>query len=147
MPAKQEWARTGKFAPFQVLGTDLSVKDVGDLGTKLKDKWAAAPEKTIDQVEAEFRAEYDELKKTHPKATLAILRDGEKGWDPANPDKFIFPAGASLAAWKMSCLRRPASSAATPAPATGHREAKACWLSTSCRWSRSARPRRRRLPG
>jgi hypothetical protein len=87
MPAKRDWARSPKWPEFKVLGTDLVVKDVGDLGKKLKDKWAAAPEKTIDQVETEIRAQFDELKKTHPKAVLAIFRDGEKGWDPANPDK------------------------------------------------------------
>jgi hypothetical protein len=99
MAAKREWERTGNYPPFKVLpsgtpspvgtrgGTDLEAKDVSDLGRKLKDKWAEAPQKTVDQVETEFRAQFDELKKTHPKAALAIFRDGEKGWDPANPDK------------------------------------------------------------
>jgi hypothetical protein len=30
---------------------------------------------------------YDELKKKHPGAVLAVFRDGAKGYDPANPDK------------------------------------------------------------
>src|SRR5439155_12116254 len=37
--------------------------------------------------EAEFRATYDGLKRTHPKAVLAVLRDGEAGYDPAHPDR------------------------------------------------------------
>ena len=72
---------------FKVLGTDLVVKDVTDLGKKLKDQWKAPVEKPIDAVEAEFKAKLDALKAAHPKAVLAILRDGEKGFDPAVPDK------------------------------------------------------------
>ena len=65
----------------------MEVDSLPDLAKRLKDKWAKPEAKTIDQVEAEFKAEFDKLKKDHPKAVLAILRDGEKGWDPTNPDK------------------------------------------------------------
>ena len=34
-----------------------------------------------------MRTKYDELKKKHPKAVLAVLRNGEKGYDPAAQDK------------------------------------------------------------
>jgi hypothetical protein len=41
----------------------------------------------VDDIEKEFRAAYDDIKKKHPKAMLAIFRDGEKGGDPREPDK------------------------------------------------------------
>ncbi|MBY0526917.1 MAG: hypothetical protein K2R98_26220 [Gemmataceae bacterium] len=72
---------------FRVLGTDMVVGSVGELGKKLKDRWVKPEPRTVEQVETAFKAKYDELKKTHPKAVLAILRDGEKGFDRANPDK------------------------------------------------------------
>src|SRR5262249_14773851 len=50
--------------------------------------------KTIEQVERDFKAEFEALRRDHPKAVLAILRDGERGWDPAHPDKVY-------AGWKM----------------------------------------------
>jgi len=76
---------------FAVLGTDLMVSGeisgVRELGKKLKDKWKKPEEKSLDEVEGAFRKQYEELKKKHPRAVLAILRDGEKGFDPAQPDK------------------------------------------------------------
>ncbi len=72
---------------FNVLGTNLVVSDVSDLGRKLKGQWVQQKCRTVDQVESEFRARYEELKKTHPKAVLAVFRDGEKGYDPGAPDK------------------------------------------------------------
>src|SRR5262249_40202490 len=39
-----------------------------------------------EQVEAEFRSLYGELKKQHPQAVLAVFRNGDKGHDPANRD-------------------------------------------------------------
>jgi len=72
---------------FQVLGTDLGVTSVQDLGNKLKDRWKQPVDKPIEQVEAEFKARYDQLKKDHPKAVQAIFREGEKGFDPADPEK------------------------------------------------------------
>jgi hypothetical protein len=38
-------------------------------------------------VEAEFKDQYAKLKKEHPRAVLAVLRDGDKGYDPNQPDK------------------------------------------------------------
>ncbi len=90
----RECERTGVLPRFQVLGTDLEVADLPDLAKRLKDKWTKPEPKTIEQLEAEFKAEFEKLRKGHPKAVLAILRDGEKGWDPANPDKVY-------AGWKM----------------------------------------------
>ena len=78
---------------FAVLGTDLAVTGVRELGLKFKDRWTKPEDKSLDQVEAEFRTQYDTLKKTHPAAVLAVLRDGEKGYDPAHPD-------AAYAGWK-----------------------------------------------
>ena len=82
-----EFQRTGALTKFKVLGTDLEVADLPELAAKLKAQWVKPEPKTIDQVEADFRAELEKLKKDHPKAVLAILREGEKGCDPANPEK------------------------------------------------------------
>jgi hypothetical protein len=90
----REYERTGAIPKFRVLGTDLEVADLPDLANRLKDKWTKPPAKTIEQMESDFKAEFETLRRDHPKAVLAILRDGEKGWDPANPDKVY-------AGWKM----------------------------------------------
>jgi hypothetical protein len=83
----REYARTGAVTKFKVLGTDMEVADLPDLAKRLKDKWVKPEAKTIEQVESGFKTEFEKIKKAHPKAVLAILREGEKGWDPANPDK------------------------------------------------------------
>lgn len=80
-----EYARTGAVTKFKVLGTDMEVDSLSDLAKRLKDKWAKPEPKTIEQVEEELKSEFEKIKKDHPKALLAILREGEKGWDPANP--------------------------------------------------------------
>lgn len=71
---------------IKVLGTDLEINNPTDLATRLKDKWVAPNDRTAAQIEADFRARYDELKKDHPNAVLTILRRGQKGFDPRNPD-------------------------------------------------------------
>jgi hypothetical protein len=82
---------------FTVLGTDLEVSGVQELGEKLKGQWTPPQPRTVEQVEAEFRAAFEELKKAHPRAILAIFRDGEKGYDPAHPDRVY--AGWKDAYW------------------------------------------------
>jgi len=72
---------------FTVPGTGMVVSGIAELANKLKDKWSKPEEKTLDQGMAEITALHEELKKTHPKAVMAVFRDGEKGYDPANPDK------------------------------------------------------------
>jgi hypothetical protein len=72
---------------FRVAGTDMVVSGVMDLGKKLKDRWVRPEAKTLAQVEADFRATYETLKKKHPRAVLAVFRDGGKGFDPAHPDR------------------------------------------------------------
>jgi hypothetical protein len=95
---------TEKLAPrektqFTVAGTDwvLPGNSAADaviaLGKQLKDKWVKPEPKTVAQVEDEFRARLTALKKEHPKVVLAVLRDGEKGYDPAHPEK-------AYAGWK-----------------------------------------------
>src|SRR5262249_17413680 len=69
------------------LSGTTSAQAVIELGKKLKEKWKAPTARTVDQVEADFRERYDELKKTHKGAVLVTLRDGEKGYDPAHPDR------------------------------------------------------------
>ncbi|MBI1831752.1 MAG: DNRLRE domain-containing protein [Planctomycetes bacterium] len=72
---------------FRVLGTDYSVSGVMELGKKLKDQWKPPIAKTVDEIELEFRASFGEIKKKHPRAMLAVFRDGEKGDDPQRPDR------------------------------------------------------------
>lgn len=85
--AARDYERTGAVPKFKVLGTDLEVESLPDLAKRFKDKWDKPEPKTIDQVEAEFKAEFDRFKKEHPRAVLAILREGEKGFDPTDADK------------------------------------------------------------
>jgi len=72
---------------YKVSGTDMEVKDVDELADKRKSQRAEPQDKTVEQVETDIRAQYDRLKKEHPKAVLAMLRDGQPGYDPAHPDK------------------------------------------------------------
>src|SRR5205823_2814004 len=88
---------------FAIQGTEWSVSGAGsseacrELGRNLAHVWNKPETKTIEQVEDEFRAKFNELKKRFPKAVLAILRDGEKGVDPADADKVY--AGWKDAYW------------------------------------------------
>jgi len=74
---------------FKVAGTDLETANVRDLGKALKSKWTKPEPRTVDQIEAEFRARYEKLKVEHPKAVLASFRQGENGyagWRDAHMD-------------------------------------------------------------
>ena len=82
---------------FPVLGTDMVVSGVQELGKKLKDRLTKPEVKALEQIEGELRTQYAELKKKHPTAVLAVLRDGEKGFDPAQPEKVY--AGWKDAYW------------------------------------------------
>jgi outer membrane protein assembly factor BamB len=70
-----------------VLGNDFEVANVNELGDKLKAQWVKPEDRTVEQIEAEVKAQFEELKKKHPGAVLAVLRDGARGYDPAAPDK------------------------------------------------------------
>jgi hypothetical protein len=84
---------------FPVAGTDWepvgvssatsnpSASAVIELGKKLKGRWTKPEAKTVAQIEKNFKDQYVAFKKKHPRAVLAILRDGEKGYDPAQPDR------------------------------------------------------------
>jgi hypothetical protein len=85
--AARDYARTGTVPKFKVLGTDLEVESLPDLSKRLKDRWAKPAPKTIEQAETEFKTEFDKIKLKHPRAVKALLREGEKGFDPSNPDK------------------------------------------------------------
>jgi hypothetical protein len=88
-----EKARPKEKKQFTVAGTDWvlsgesSANAVIELGKKFKAGWTKPTPKTLDQVEGEFRAQFAELKKKHPRAVIAVLRDGEKGYDAAHPEK------------------------------------------------------------
>jgi hypothetical protein len=83
----REYQRTGAVTRFKALGTDAEVGNSRELAEKLKAKWTVPEPKTIEEVEAEFKAQLDKIRQSRPKAVGAVLRDGEKGWDPADPDK------------------------------------------------------------
>lgn len=91
----REYSRTGKLTRFKVLGTDLEVADLPELAGKFKDAWKAPEPETIEQVEADFRHEFERLKKAHPRAQLLILRDGEPGANASMPDQ-------AYAGWKIA---------------------------------------------
>lgn len=82
---------------FKVLGTEWEVAGVKELAEKLKAQWIKAEEKTIEQVEADLKAQFEALKKAHPGAVLAVFRDGESGFDSAAPEKIY--AGWKDAYW------------------------------------------------
>jgi hypothetical protein len=65
----------------------LSAGAVIELGKKLKAGWTKSKERSVAQLEEEFAALHARLKKKHPHAVLAKLRDGEKGYDPRKLDK------------------------------------------------------------
>ena len=54
--AAREYQRTRAVTRFKVLGADAEVGNSRDLAAGLKDKWTMPEPKTIEQVEAEFKA-------------------------------------------------------------------------------------------
>jgi hypothetical protein len=82
---------------FRVLGTPWSVGGVQELGKKLAKEWKPPAETTVDEIEATIRKTHAALKQAHPRSVLAIFRDGDKGYDPANPEKVF--AGWKDAYW------------------------------------------------
>ncbi|MSQ93473.1 MAG: hypothetical protein EXR98_02830 [Gemmataceae bacterium] len=67
---------------FRVLGTAYKVSSPMDLAKFVRDDWKPPTPKTVDEIEKEFRMAYAKLKQEHPRAVLAVFRDGEKGYDP-----------------------------------------------------------------
>ncbi len=65
---------------FKVAGAGIEVSGVQELGKKLKEKWTKPEPRTVDQVEADFKAQVESLKAAHPKAVLATFREGENGY-------------------------------------------------------------------
>jgi hypothetical protein len=65
------------------------VAGVRELWSKLKDRWTPPVAKTVAEIETQFAARCEELRKVHPRATLAIFRDGEK-----------LPDGGVYAGWR-----------------------------------------------
>jgi len=70
-----------------VLGSDTPVANCADLARRMADKWVRPEDKPIEDVEADFQALYQRLKKDHPRAVLATFRNGQKGCVPAAPEK------------------------------------------------------------
>jgi hypothetical protein len=78
------YPRLGK---IPVLGLDIEVANAAELVKRMTDPWVPPQDKTVKQVEAEFSALYDRLKKEHPRAVMAIFRNGQRGFDPGAPEK------------------------------------------------------------
>jgi len=95
--AATDYAKTKALTVFKVAGTDLTAASLEDLSKGLKPSFVAPVEKSVAETETEFRGKFEELKKTNPGAVLAIFRDGEKGFDPANPEMVY-------AGWKNTYL-------------------------------------------
>jgi hypothetical protein len=95
--AKKEPAAPPAKTEFAVLGTDMKVSGVQELGKKLADKWKELPATTAGEAEAAFKARFAEIQKKHPKAVLALFRDGDVGYDPTDPKKVF--AGWKDAYW------------------------------------------------
>jgi len=76
-------AKDGEEPPkreFKVPGTDWTVSGVQELGKRLAPQWRKPEPRTVDEVEGEFRAQFEKLHARHPKARLAVFRDGENGY-------------------------------------------------------------------
>jgi hypothetical protein len=80
MAAAREWERTKSLPKFRVVGTDLAVGDVGELGKLLRPAWRAPAPSTVEQEIEDFSKQVAELRKKHPTAVTALLRDGEDGY-------------------------------------------------------------------
>jgi len=70
---------------FSVLGTNHVVTGVAELAARLKDRWTRPQDRPVEQVESDFRVEFEKLRKDHPRAVLAVFRQGQKGYDPLQP--------------------------------------------------------------
>jgi hypothetical protein len=77
MAAAREWERTKSLPKFRVAGTDLAVGDVGDLGKLLRPTWKAPAPSTVEDEIEEFSKRFAELKKSQPKAVMAVIREAE----------------------------------------------------------------------
>jgi hypothetical protein len=76
----RESDRTRSLPKFRLAGTDVSVGDVGELGKMLRPTWKAPAPSTVDQEIEEFSMRVAEVRKTKPKAMMAVLRDGDDGY-------------------------------------------------------------------
>lgn len=76
-----------KLGKIPVLGLGIEVESAAEFGKQMMERWVRPADKTVEQVEAEFRALYDGLKKEHPRAVMAIFRNAQRGFDPAAPEK------------------------------------------------------------
>jgi hypothetical protein len=76
-----------KVEKISVLGLDTTVSSVAEFGKQMTAKWASPQDSTVAQVEADFQALHERLRKDHPRAVVAIFRTGQQGYDPTAPDK------------------------------------------------------------
>ena len=62
-----------------VLGTDLMLSDLNDLGKKYENTWVMPTEepKTVEEADGEIKKAFDEIKKSHPQAVSAVFCEGD----------------------------------------------------------------------
>jgi hypothetical protein len=72
---------------IRVLGSDTDVTSAAEFAKQMTAKWNPPQDRTVEQAETDFRALHQGLSKDHPRAVAAILRNGQKGYDLAAPDK------------------------------------------------------------
>lgn len=72
---------------FEVMGKDYKVKDFAELADRLKGSWKKPKERSVQEVETSFLEKYRDVVKKHPNAKLAILRNGQKGYNVADMSK------------------------------------------------------------
>jgi len=65
---------------FTVAGTSLEFADIRDMARSLREKWTKPEPTTVDRVESEFREQFRRIQEQHPKAVMAVFRDGENGY-------------------------------------------------------------------
>ncbi len=93
-PYHGEHVRPGDDKPFypklgklRVLGLDIQVANSAELAKRMADRWSRPVDKTVAQVEAEFKSLCRRLREKYPRTVLAIFRNGQKTYDPAVPER------------------------------------------------------------
>jgi hypothetical protein len=77
---REKTAAPPKAGRFKVLGTDLEVANIQELAKQRRPQWVKPEPRSVDQIEADFKAQVEALKAEHPKVRFASFREGENGY-------------------------------------------------------------------
>ncbi len=72
---------------FGILGGNLTAANVSDFYSKMSGQENPLAGKSAAEIEKALSTQYEEIKKTHPKALLSVFRSGDAGYDPQAPSK------------------------------------------------------------